>query len=201
MAGGANSAKHAVTDEPTGPSGDAASLPDIVPGLDRDADGDASRGDPAPPTRATRANAAITDAGMEQPFRVTFRGYDRNQVDHALAALTQRAELAERGILSSDALGARVTEILRLAATEAEQIRAAAEQDVERLRGDATRNAQVLRDATDAALVDLREQRAVILAQMSAARDDLTAILERGDVTEHPATPLGAQGIDRISRR
>jgi len=48
MAGGANSAKHAVTDEPTGPSGDAASLPDIVPGLDRDADGDASRGDPAP---------------------------------------------------------------------------------------------------------------------------------------------------------
>lgn len=190
MAAGANSGKHAVSDEPAGRlGGEAVTLPDIVPGLDRDADEDESRGDPAPPTRAARANRGITDAAMEQPFRVTFRGYDRDQVDHALAGLIERAELAERGILSSDALGGRVTEILRLAATEADQIRAAAEQDAERQRNDAARDAQELRHATDAALVDLRQQWAKLLAQMSAARDDLTAILDRSDMTEGPATP------------
>lgn len=169
MATGARGHERAVT-TPPGSNGEVKNEPGIVPGLDQDV-GDGS---------VSTARAAVG-----QRFRVVFRGYDRDQVDQAVAALAERIAQLDGSVMPSfDALGQRVAEILRLAETEAEQLRAAAAVDAERQREDATRDAQELRRAAEAAVVEMRQRWADLLAQMSAARDELTTILDRNSTID-----------------
>jgi len=197
-------------------AGDATDEVGIVPGLDAgEAGGTQPTPDPATlaPQDSPEPTATTTAVGHagQQPFRVVFRGYDRREVDDRIAALTARiAELAdaveaaragetaaavelERGRPSFDALGQRVTEMLRLAETEAEEMRARAAFEAAAVRDAAARDAVETRRAAEEGVLALRQEWAAILAQMSAARDGLTTLLNASrviDLTEADTTAV-----------
>ncbi len=197
-------------------AGDATDEVGIVPGLDAgEAGGAAPTAEPAPLAPADTPEPTATTPAVghaaQQPFRVVFRGYDRREVDDRVAALTARvAELAdavqaaragetaavaelERGRPSFDALGQRVAEMLRLAEAEAEEMRARAAFEAAGVRDAAARDAVEIRRAAEEGVIALRQQWAAILAQMSAARDGLTTLLNAShviDLTEGDTTAV-----------
>jgi DivIVA domain-containing protein len=149
------------------------------------------------------------------PFDLTLRGYDRHQVDDYLlrveaafaqlgASLDQsvaresavaaelavvRAEL-DRGRPTFDALGERVSQMLGLAESEADQMRADALREAEKvreqagldaaqLRSDARRDADELGAVARAGVAELERRRGEMLSQITGIRDTLDSILGR----------------------
>lgn len=146
-------------------------------------------------------------------FDVVLRGYERHQVDHHLAQMaatnvglraeleaittreaTAQRELAavrqelERGRPTFDALGERVSQMLGLAETEAEQMRSDAAREAAELReraandaadvrSDARREAEELGAAARLELSSLKEDRVEVLTDVAAMRDRLNDIL------------------------
>jgi len=162
---------------------------------------------------ADAAPAAPQQSGDVGGFDVVLRGYDRHQVDGHLARVAvlveqQRAELAataaresastaelarvsaelERGRPSFDALGERVSQMLGLAETESDQMRADAERDASVLRlaaereaadirSDARREAEELGAAARREVADLSDRRVELLTEIAQMRDALNTIL------------------------
>jgi hypothetical protein len=164
----------------------------------------------------------LVEAQPERPvidrFDVVLRGYERHQVDDhvmrmaaseaqvraELQAAAEReavlaAELAqtkaelERGRPTFDALGERVSQMLGLAETEAEQMRSDAARDTAELRetaakdaadirSDARRDAEELGAAARRELAVLKDERMAVLTDVSVIRDRLNDIL--GGTTE-----------------
>lgn len=152
-------------------------------------------------------------AGAPERFDVVLRGYERHQVDGHLArvallvdqlrtelvgaAARERAaheELAgvraelERGRPSFDALGERVSQLLGLAESEADQMRQDADRDATALRhaaereaadtrSDARRDAEELGAAARREVAELSEHRIELLGEIAAMRDALNQIL------------------------
>jgi cell division septum initiation protein DivIVA len=146
-------------------------------------------------------------------FDVVLRGYERHQVDDHLAhqaateaqlrseleALAAREATAqqeltairkelERGRPTFDALGERVTQMLGLAESEAEQMRADAARDAAELReravneaadvrSAARREAEELGAAARRELGALKEERVDVLTDVAGMRDRLNDIL------------------------
>jgi DivIVA domain-containing protein len=153
--------------------------------------------------------------GQTNQFDLVLRGYDRHQVDAHLdrvAAVVEQlrveltesarresattAELAmvraemERGKPSFDALGERVSQMLRLAESEAAQLRSdadhdakalrqAAEREAADIRSDARRDAEELGASARRELAELNQQRVTLLTEMADMRDTLDSILGR----------------------
>ena len=164
-------------------------------------------GPPAPEPPAP-APLATTDH-----FDLALRGYDRNQVDDYVARVAvlvdqlraeggmaaarsaqAEAELArvrrelERGRPSFDALGERVSQLLGLAETEADQMRTDAGRDAAQLRSDASQEAEQVRamarrEAEELGALARRElsalnrNRVELLTEISQMRDTLNGIL------------------------
>jgi cell division septum initiation protein DivIVA len=159
--------------------------------------------------------AGRTPAGHVDQFAVVLRGYDRHQVDDYLSQLGTyvaqlredlaqalareeatglelsqvRAEL-ERGRPSFDALGERVSQLLGLAETEADQLRASARSDAEetrasaerdaaQVRSDARRDADELAESTRSELADLGRLREDLLGDLAEVRASLEDVLAR----------------------
>ena len=148
--------------------------------------------------------AGRTPAGHVDQFAVVLRGYDRHQVDDYLSQLGTyvaqlredlaqalareeatglelsqvRAEL-ERGRPSFDALGERVSQLLGLAETEADQLRASARSDAEETRASAERDADELAESTRSELADLGRLREDLLGDLAEVRASLEDVLAR----------------------
>ncbi len=180
--------------DPTGPAPTEEQHEDLVPGM----------------------TSVLTEP--ERPlvfdrFDVVLRGYERHQVDEYVGRLTAaeaqlRAELdaaadreaaaqeeltrlrseLERGRPTFDALGERVSQMLGLAETEAEQMRSdaateaaavrdAAAKDAADVRSDARRDAEELGAAARRELAKLKEHRVAALTDVAQMRDRLNDIL------------------------
>jgi DivIVA domain-containing protein len=126
----------------------------------------------------------VTSAG----FRRRLRGYDRRQVNALLervradyaAALEQIARSNDPQALY-DSLGQEVASMARTLREHAEELRRAAEREVQRIRGEAedirasaTREAEQVRRARDEADREVRE----LMASAVQRRDDLLAEIE-----------------------
>jgi cell division septum initiation protein DivIVA len=159
------------------------------------------------------ATSAAQPSGAMDGFDVVLRGYDRHQVDGHLARVAllvdqMQAELAgsaaregaataelarvsaelERGRPSFDALGERVSQMLGLAETEADQMRSDADRDVAALRlaaereaadirSDARREAEELGAAARREVGELADRRVQLLTEITQMRDALNGIL------------------------
>jgi cell division septum initiation protein DivIVA len=159
------------------------------------------------------ATYAAQPSGAMDGFDVVLRGYDRHQVDGHLARVAllvdqMQAELAgsaaregaataelarvsaelQRGRPSFDALGERVSQMLGLAETEADQMRSDADRDVAALRlaaereaadirSDARREAEELGAAARREVGELADRRVELLTEITHMRDALNAIL------------------------
>jgi cell division septum initiation protein DivIVA len=183
-----------------GPSGSPGNQDDLIPGMSA--------------TPAVAAPVGIFDrVPPSDSFDVVLRGYERHQVDDHLAhqaateaqlrseleALAAREAAAqqeltavrkelERGRPTFDALGERVSQMLGLAETEAEQMRADAARDAAELReraateaadvrSDARREAEELGAAARRELTSLKEERVDVLTDVAGMRDRLNDIL------------------------
>ena len=181
-------------------AGSSEHADDLIPGM-------------APAPVAAAPVGIFERVAPSDSFDVVLRGYERHQVDDHLAhqAATEvqlRAELdaltareaavqqelvavrkeLERGRPTFDALGERVTQMLGLAESEAEQMRADAARDAAELReraakeaadvrSDARREAEELGAAARRELGALKEERVDVLTDVAGMRDRLNDIL------------------------
>jgi cell division septum initiation protein DivIVA len=157
--------------------------------------------------------SSAQQSGALDGFDLVLRGYDRHQVDGHLARVAVlveqlRSELAgsvaresaataelarvsaelERGRPSFDSLGERVSQMLGLAETEADQMRSdadrdasalrqAAEREAADIRSDARREAEELGAAARREVTDLADRRVELLSEIAHMRDALNGIL------------------------
>jgi cell division septum initiation protein DivIVA len=123
--------------------------------------------------RATNADRRVTQS--------------QRRMDDLERELSRAAEIAESPASAYDGLGERIATILRLAAEEADSIRATARDEADTLLEETRREREQIKNAAERDLADLSRRRDGVVGELNRVRDVLTTLGLSG--TTSSATP------------